>query len=116
MKLKLSKYQLEVLHRILGIAIASRPLEELKSEPNEYVVISAVFELFDKLDKKERQLRFFGSAKDAYSVSVSRTQALALDLLLNPHSESSLVKIQEKSYEWNLAREICDTIYQKYYV
>lgn len=123
-KLKLTFDELATLRGLLQRVLLKYSIEEMREQPHAYVMMSSVFEFFEKLEKRHNDYRLFGQGcKTLLTIALTRPQALALDIVLNPHDQDDqvvevgepLLPLQVGTYEWDLARRICEQVYKNYY-
>jgi hypothetical protein len=124
LKLRLVKTEVEALTKILGMAFQNAPMDQLKEQPHEYAIMSSVFEVWEKVSAKAQNLALFHHPiQRPITITLTRTQALALDVVINVHDTAddvvqptdALVPLRAGSYEWDLARRICEQVYITYY-
>jgi hypothetical protein len=76
--------EVHVLADMLGMILTGQDIKELKTERiSDYLVLSCLHELYNKLDLKSKELQAFGYAPGkTIRVSMKRHEALAFHLLV----------------------------------
>jgi hypothetical protein len=125
LKLKLNQSELQVLQTHLFLSITSQPIEHLCEEPIDYLVCSVLKDVLDRANAKIEDIRRFPTKRtDAtYTVSLSRSEALAIACSLNFDMEidgvdpKALMPYQHQaSYEEGFFRSLYGDIHRTYLI
>ncbi|WP_080058955.1 hypothetical protein [Spirosoma aerolatum] len=115
LKLSLKKGEVVALTRFLATELARVPMDDLRANPADYVIMSAMYELYSKVKEKAENIRLFPSKRkgELYSITISRTQALAICCVLVdvPDQGNSL-----QTYEANFITGLIGTIHQTFLI
>lgn len=123
-KLKLTDSDIKTLDTLLTLALSSVTMDELREQPHQYLAAACLFEVQDKVSAKAREVRAFGIKKA--SISLTRPQALAVDLWFNPgnfedETDTEIIQLTEQtnlrkdSYEYGLLVRLSGIIIGNYY-
>lgn len=109
-KMQVRAAELVALTKHLAKALVKIPKEDLKKNEVDYLICSAAHELYSKVKPKAEEIRIFPKRSDSYTISITRTQALALVMI--GHDESQPVD----SYEATFINRLLGEIYQMYLI
>lgn len=115
LKLQLKPGEVVALSKHLAASLVSQHIEVLRAEPADMLIMSALYELYSKVKTTSENIRLFPTRRtdEMYSVTITRTQALALACVVfdEPPSANAL-----QSYESNFLRGLLGTIHQTFLI
>ncbi|GAB3735029.1 hypothetical protein [Spirosoma lituiforme] len=115
LKLRLKSGEVIALSKHLASTLTLNPIEELRKEPSDLMIMSALYELYAKVKEKSENIRIFKASRneELYSVTITRTQALAL-ICAGYFEVDSPTAMQ--SYEGNFIQSLIGRIHQTFLV
>ncbi len=111
LKLKLNATELATLNQYLFGSISCQPIEELKRNPFDLLIASALWELYQKTSAKCEDIRTFPRKTDqVYAISLTRSQCLAIVCSL-PEDQN-----KGETYETSFIKRMVGIIHQNFLV
>ena len=115
LKQRFTASEVVALSKHLATTLASTDMAALRAEPDTMVLASALYELYVKVKEKAENLRLFPTRRsdEVYSVTISRTQAVALWLSIGDEPASSTAV---QTYEANFLNMLAGLIHQTFLI
>jgi hypothetical protein len=118
--LNLGESELRALFVLLRGAMATYPIQELKTNPGDYLILSCLHEFYGKLENRVRDVQLFGLAQGKkVRLSLKRHEAIALLHLLGSERAADdapfLPALAEASYEYALVSALTAEINQAFF-
>ncbi|MGA0556555.1 hypothetical protein ACO2Q8_07890 [Larkinella sp. VNQ87] len=120
LKLKITAPECTVLANALHVSIMARSNDpEHRFEIGEYCISSVLYDLYNKVSKKNNDLLYFGRpANRQTTLTMTRSEALAFYYLfvVVPENQHAVVLYASQSYEYAVLDNIIMQIHQAYLV
>lgn len=112
LKLKLRSAEVVGLQTFLAAQLAGLQMHELRAEPTDFLILSALYEVYAKVKPISEDIRVFQSRRTdkVFSLTITRTQALAISCVNFDQIEpTSAVQSYEKAFMTRLVGLIHQT-------
>ncbi|GAB2586399.1 hypothetical protein [Spirosoma areae] len=115
LKLRLKSGEVVALSKHLATTLGSQQVEELRKEPADMLIMSALYEIYSKVKEQSENIRLFGNRRtdELYAVTLTRTQALALCCVVVDEPKAATAM---QTYEANFLQGLLGTIHQTFLV
>jgi hypothetical protein len=115
--LSLGPSELKSVFSLVHGALGSYPMDVLKTQPGDYLILSCLDNFYDKLFEKSRRVRQYGIKK--VTITLKRHEAIALLHLLESErsadDEPFIPALAEASYEAAVVSELTAAIKQVFF-